>query len=82
MEPGTVPEDADPRGAPLVHVIGHLSALHRPTVDALRLVAEGTLPAYELPGRPGWWVRPDELEAALSAHASRLQAEASRRGAG
>jgi hypothetical protein len=69
-------------GSQLVHVVRHLASRHRPTVDALRLIAEGTLPAYRLPGRAGWWVEADRLEAGLSAHGPRLQAEADRRRAG
>jgi hypothetical protein len=76
VERSNPPEGA---GAQLVHVVRHLAAHRRPTVDALRLIAEGTLPAYRLPGRAGWWVEPDRLEAGLSAHGARLQAEADRR---
>jgi hypothetical protein len=67
----------DPSG--LVDVIRHLVARRRPTVDALRLIAEGSLPAYNLPGRPGWWVEPAQLEATLARHGPRVRAEAARR---
>ena len=63
----------------LVDVVRHLAARRCPTIDALRLIAEGTLPAYGVPGRPGWWVEPRQLDAVLSQHGPRLRAEAMRR---
>ena len=72
--------ERDPLGdGALVDVVRHLMARHRPTVDALRLIAEGTLPAYGMPGRSGWWVEPGQLEASLSQHGPRVRAEAARR---
>jgi len=65
--------------ANLVDVVRHLAVRRRPAVDALRLIAEGTLPAYRLPGRRGWWVEPAQLEASLSQHGPRLRAETARR---
>lgn len=70
-------EPVDPAG--LVDVVRHLRTGRRPSVDALRLIAEGTLPAYDLPGRRGWWVQPDQLEACLSQHGPRLRAETAHR---
>lgn len=49
----------------LVHLVDHLEAQGRPTTPALRLVHAGRLEAWELPGRSGWWVDPDALEAAM-----------------
>jgi len=67
--------DARVDSAGLVDVVRHLAVRRRPAVDALRLIVEGTLPAYHLPGRRGWWVEPSQLEAALARHGPRLRAE-------
>ena len=50
-----------------------------PATTALRLVAEGTLDVWELPGRAGWWVDPVQLETALAEHGLRVEAEAASR---
>ena len=50
----------------LVHLVDHSKAQGRASTPALRLVHSGRLEAWELPGRSGWWVNPDALEAALT----------------
>jgi hypothetical protein len=54
----------------LVHLVDHLKAQGVAPTPALRMVAAGTLPAWELPGRTGWWVEPQALEAALASSRS------------
>lgn len=63
----------------LVHLVSHLESQSRPATTALRLVADGTLEAWELPGRNGWWVDPAQLETALTEHGPRVEAEAAAR---
>ena len=65
--------------ARLVHLVGRLESQSRPTTTALRLVAEGSLDAWDLPGRTGWWVDPVQLETALTEHGPRVEAEAAAR---